>query len=157
MTPHEAAAVVEREMKAQNQPISFFGIKVPRSVAGIVAPLICLGSLFYLVAHVLRMNQLLHDPLRKEVISVEVDTFPWIALYPGVVSQMATTASILVLPVVANCYLMFQLWHGNSTSQRFLGAVLTICVLAASTYLCRKLRQINKGLHDSPGPDKVGT
>lgn len=114
--------------------VSFLGISVDKVLAVWLGPTVCAAVLFYFLLHLKRFCSM--------VDSEGVDTrFPWVPLFPGVLSGIFSHLS-LFLPFAASLVLLLN--HGDSRqwSTRIGGGVtVVIFVLGAlSSLAIRKIR-----------------
>ena len=82
--------------KASDREVNLVGINVRERLIGILAPSTILLLLLYLYVHVAHI---------RAVATVEapheIRTFPWVALFPDVLSRVLTAVSLSLLPVIA--------------------------------------------------------
>jgi len=136
-SPDQATVFLQGELAASTRgTLSFFGISVERSLAVLAGPIVTFCVLLFLVLHLRHFRSLNLDPS-------EIRKYPWVGLFRGWFAATVTNISILVLPALANTWLVYKFGQLSELSTK-IGATATVLLVIAGTVAVIDVRKIRK-------------
>ncbi len=117
----EAMEYLESKLDSEVDDIQLFNLKVSERRVVWVAPVVTFALLLYFLSHI---KHLLF--LYKNKPDRQLNQFPWISLYPDLLSKVLTFSTVFLLPVAANVCLVFRTLDDFGSLQTFIGIVFTI-------------------------------
>jgi len=118
--PEEAKRVLLAEVEKSRRRIPFFGVEIPASMVVLAGPFLALVLFLYLLSYAQHLQRIWKTETNR------LCSFPWMPLFPDIISQRVSFGSILLLPLLAFGLLLVRFWH--------IGAV-TLCVAVVVTVL----------------------
>ncbi|MGO7271384.1 hypothetical protein ACCS56_25625 [Rhizobium ruizarguesonis] len=124
--------------------ITIFGVEVPISSIGTWGLILVFVFQFYFITDLTRYMKVGSVP---EVAA----TFPWIGVYPGILSRIAFFFSTSVLPIIDGLFALFksEAFH-TFTLQSTLVSVSALAVIAMSIYSGRQVLAFQESLVRQP-------
>jgi hypothetical protein len=144
-TIDEAIVMLNRKNSESKKSMTVLGFTANEDIIILVAPLTILCVFLYLLVQILHIRTI--EKNYAEILS----EFPWIVLFPGVLSRFLTYGSLSLLPTLANTVILIRSWdmHSNSTWVGLLFAFLSLMVgIKAIHEIMRLQRPIKRYLLD---------
>lgn len=135
--PDQATLFLQEELEANTRgTLSFFGIPVERSLAISAGPVLLFCILLFLGLHLGHFRSLPADDEGTR-------NYPWVGLFHSWLAVVATYASLLILSVLANAWLIYRYGQWGEWSTR-IGAIAASLVLVSGTWALYEVHAIRK-------------
>jgi len=122
------------EAKA-NQKVSLFGIDLRGEVALVLAPFTVFVLIVALFIHLKNLR-----PIGDEELLI-IGAFPWIGLFPDLLSRLLSIASVLLAPSLAAGFLVYKL-RTAAVAQTITGWAIVACIILVGAICAFGLRDV---------------
>jgi hypothetical protein len=115
---------------------SFFGISVNKNIALWAGPFVCFAIAWFFLRHLSQINALGYS---RETLQ----SYPWVAIFPGWLSGLTTYISLLFLPPVANLPLLYNYRHSRDLST-WAGIGFTVLMVVVGVATFQQMRRFRR-------------
>ncbi|WP_296597715.1 hypothetical protein [Phenylobacterium sp.] len=98
-------AYIRELYKRDNKNVQVLGVEIPQDSISRWGLLVLLAVQTYMLLHIQHGRKDWADRL---------PTYPWVALYPGLLPRLVTTVTIAILPIATSAMLAWQGWEGST-------------------------------------------
>ncbi len=103
--PEEAKRVLLAEVERSRRRVSLLGVEIDTQMVIFAGPLLVAVLFTSLLSHVRHLQRICQADANL------LCTFPWLPLFPDVLSRLLSLLTIILLPIVALSLLLFRLRH----------------------------------------------
>jgi hypothetical protein len=128
----------KRRELLEKQTVSLFGVKVSAGIATVLGPLATLVIVLGLLSYLLNALRLVSEIPTGAM-------FPWIGVFPDLLSKGLTLTSIVALPLLVNSLLLRRVW-GTEFLTWCIGLTLTAGVFIVACVCWLKTVSLGKAL-----------
>ncbi len=132
----DAVRHVSSRIESAERSVSIFTLTIPQSIITRVAPGLLVVVLAYLLAHVR------HATLISRVDGRALGTFPWLPLFPGLPSRIASHLGTWCVVGTTLVVLTWYSWDGGTDTAVALACAIAFVWLARSMFV--ELRRLNR-------------
>lgn len=140
LTVVDAIKQVKERSRTTKQDVSLFGVSFSYDRAMVAAPLFTIGLMLYLLAYV---NHLRRSHQRPSEPASPI----WIGVLPDRLSTYVTTASVVLLPLAANIWLLLRGSSDVGNGWWIFGAILTLALALLGFRVARSIGQLRRLIH----------
>jgi hypothetical protein len=146
MKPLQAYGRISALQESSKKDMTIFGLTFTSDWVILVAPLTISLLTMYLFCHIAHITCLVHESDKAKKVMIH---FPWKALFNDNFSRLLGDASIVLLPLLAN---LFLIWKFHHTNWRLLGFALILTIVSAMIgWLARsRVAQLRHRIHERP-------
>ena len=135
--PDQATVFLQEEMAANTRgTLSFFGISVERSHAVLAGPVAMFCILLFMGLHLTHFRSLSPD-------NDAIRSYPWVALFNGPLAVVVACFSIFILPVAADCWLLYRFGRTAEWTSR-IGGCASVLVFAGGLWILFEVSRVRK-------------
>ena len=103
--PEEAKRVLLLEAERSRRRVSLLGVEIDTQMVIFAGPLLVVALFMSLLCHVRHLQRICQANTNL------LCTFPWLPLFPDMVSRLISLLTVVLLPSAALCWLLFRLRH----------------------------------------------
>jgi hypothetical protein len=147
LTRNEAVRHIEEKIISERKQVEIFGLEVDERLLIVAGPISLLLTLIYLLSHF--RNLYSKSPPYKEQLQI----FPWIGFFNGILSKFITHTSIVILP--GTSMILFLLNRNLSLKFEVVFAWLSsIIIFVTSILVSNEIKKINNSLYSQKDEQK---